>query len=78
MDKKFKNRIDAQDKEGKGAGDPWNFIAPEYDQRSAPYVNAGYDYGVGKAQKVGKSSTSEKYCMPTKAFQFKGYQAHED
>jgi len=33
---------------------PWNFNAPQYDERSSCFVNAGSDYGVGHRQPVGK------------------------
>jgi hypothetical protein len=32
---------------------PWDFRAPEYDERSSCYVNAGTHYGVGHRQPVG-------------------------
>jgi hypothetical protein len=40
-------------KEGKKIKSPWNFDAPEYDERSSCYVNAGSHYGVGHRQPVG-------------------------
>jgi hypothetical protein len=32
---------------------PWNFDAPQYDERSSYFVNAGSHYGVGHKQPVG-------------------------
>lgn len=32
---------------------PWSFAAPDYDQRSSVFVNAGSHYGSGKPQNVG-------------------------
>lgn len=32
---------------------PWNFDAPQYDERTSCYVNAGTHYGVGINQPVG-------------------------
>ena len=32
---------------------PWDFRAPQYDQRSSCFVNAGTHYGVGHRQPVG-------------------------
>lgn len=40
-------------KEGKKMKSPWNFDAPQYDERSSCYVNAGSHYGVGHRQPVG-------------------------
>lgn len=41
-------------KEGKKMKSPWDFTAPEYDERSSCYVNAGSHYGVGHRQPVGR------------------------
>jgi hypothetical protein len=32
---------------------PWDFRAPQYDQRSSNFINAGTHYGVGRTQPVG-------------------------
>ena len=40
-------------KAGKKLKSPWNFDAPQYDERSSCYVNAGSHYGVGHKQPVG-------------------------
>jgi len=40
-------------KEGKKIKSPWNFDAPQYDERSSCYVNAGSHFGVGHRQPVG-------------------------
>jgi hypothetical protein len=40
-------------KGGKKMKSPWNFDAPDYDERSSCYVNAGSHYGVGHKQPVG-------------------------
>lgn len=36
-----------------GAGSPWDFRCPQYDQRSSNFVNAGTHYGVGHRQPIG-------------------------
>ena len=42
-------------KPGKTKKSPWDFRAPEYDERSSCYVDAGSHYGVGHKQPVGHS-----------------------
>jgi len=34
---------------------PFDFTAPQYDERSSCYINAGSHYGVGHRQPVGHS-----------------------
>ena len=36
-----------------GKNSPWDFRAPQYDERSSSFVNAGTHYGVGHNQPVG-------------------------
>ena len=36
-----------------GKNTPWDFTAPEYDQRSSCFVSAGQKHGVGHRQPVG-------------------------
>lgn len=47
-----------------GKNSPWDFRAPEYDQRSSCFVKAGTDYGVGFKQPVGTESVSGKSAVP--------------
>ena len=47
-----------------GKNSPWTWDAPQYDQRSSCFVNAGTNYGVGKTQPVGKESASNKGGVP--------------
>jgi hypothetical protein len=42
-----------EDKPKDGKKSPWDFRAPQYDQRSSCFLNAGTDYGVGHRQPVG-------------------------
>lgn len=56
MKKNFKNNI--QEKTMPSPS-PWDFSAPEYDQRSSCFVNAGSHNGVGHRQPVG----SKKHTM---------------
>ena len=48
----FKDPIEV--KTDKKMKSPWDFTAPEYDERSSCYVNAGCHYGVGHKQPVGR------------------------
>ena len=45
---------------------PWSFVAPEYDERSSCFVNAGTHYGVGHNQPVGHSGNPKQNvpCLP--------------
>lgn len=49
----FKNPIASKVKEKKEKS-PWNFDAPQYDQRTSCFVSAGTHYGVGYKQPVGR------------------------
>lgn len=49
---KIKNQK-PQDKPVDGKNSPWDFRAPQYDERSSCFVNAGTHYGVGHKQPVG-------------------------
>lgn len=44
---------DPKDRPVDGKKSPWNWEAPQYDQRSSCFVNAGTHYGVGHNQPVG-------------------------
>lgn len=47
----FKDRCEVNNPKEKKS--PWNFKAPDYDQRSSCFIKAGSDYGVGKNQPIG-------------------------
>lgn len=47
----FKDRLKVPS--GKKQKSPWDFTAPQYDQRSSCFVSAGDDYGVGVNQPIG-------------------------
>lgn len=51
LDSGFKDRI--ADKVRKKIKSPWNFQAPQYDQRTSSFIQAGDDHGVGFNQPVG-------------------------
>ena len=36
---------------------PWDYRAPQYDERSSCFVNAGTHYGVGHKSPVGREGT---------------------
>lgn len=36
-----------------GVKSPWDFLCPQYDQRSGNFINAGTHYGVGHKQPIG-------------------------
>lgn len=59
----FKNPIEP--KEGKKIKSPWNYDAPQYDERSSCYVNAGTHRGVGHKQPVGKDKARAGGVIPT-------------
>jgi hypothetical protein len=46
---------------------PWNWEAPEYDQRSSCFINAGTHYGVGHKAPVGHEGPA-KQRVPTMPF----------
>ena len=47
--------------------DPWDFDAPDYDQRTGGSIGAGTNYGTGFRNPVGKARGSAKRDMPDKA-----------
>ena len=47
-----------------GKASPWDFRAPEYDQRSSCFVNAGTDYSVGHRQPVGNKNAKNEGNVP--------------
>lgn len=47
-----------------GKNSPWDFRAPEYDQRSSCFVNTGTYYGNGHAQPVGTKKQSNEEVIP--------------
>lgn len=61
----FKDRTEVKNEKppytpDKGKNTPWDFRAPEYDQRSSCFVNTGTRYGEAMRQPVGtKTHTSE-------------------
>ncbi len=44
-----------------GKNSPWDFRAPQYDQRHSCYINAGTKYGTGLRQPVGHSSEPKQF-----------------
>ena len=69
MDSHFKDAIkirkekpEPKPKDGKNS--PWNFTAPEYDERSSCFVNAGNHYGVGHRNPVGSEKHNPKSAVP--------------
>jgi len=76
--KRFENRIDAQDSGTEKVRSPWNFDAPNYDERSGPYICAGSDYGVGVNQKIGNFPEVGEYAIPLRPEVFSPYEARED
>lgn len=58
----FKDSLEV--KNPKEKKNPWSFKAPEYDERSSCFVNAGSCYGVGHKQPIGKDRTSKKDVIP--------------
>ena len=53
-----------KDKPVDGKKSPWDFRAPQYDERSSCFVNAGTHYGVGHKQPVGSETHSSKSAVP--------------
>jgi hypothetical protein len=49
----IKNQKPQDSPKGAGKEWPWNFKAPQYDERSSCFINAGTHYGVGHNQPVG-------------------------
>jgi hypothetical protein len=47
-----------------GKNTPWDYRAPQYDQRSSCFVGAGTHYGVGHAQPVGHAGKCKPYGVP--------------
>jgi hypothetical protein len=58
----FKDRL--QVPEGKKMKNPWDFTNTTYDQRTSGFITAGTDYGVGKAQPIGKFEASNEGGVP--------------
>lgn len=48
-----------------GKNSPWDFRAPQYDERSSCFIKAGTNYGVGVAQPVGTEKPTKGYAVPT-------------
>ena len=59
----FEDRIKVKIKERK-ANSPWNFDAPQYDERSSCFVTAGTDYGEGHKQPVGTHKHESSNVIP--------------
>ena len=51
----FKNGRPKPKPNNKKPSEIWDFTCPTYDERTSCFVSAGTDYGVGKAQPVGRS-----------------------
>lgn len=53
-----------------GKNSPWDFRAPEYDQRSSCFINAGSDYGSGRTQPVGHTGEPKQVvpALPQNSF----------
>ena len=49
----IKNQRPKDSPQGLGKEWPWNWKAPQYDERSSCFINAGTHYGVGHNQPVG-------------------------
>ena len=39
---------------------PWTFTAPEYDERTSKFVDAGSHYGIGKKNPVGHKGEAKQ------------------
>lgn len=48
-----------------GKNSPWDYRAPQYDQRSSCFVSAGDSYGVGHRQPVGHKGIPKDKVIPT-------------
>ena len=44
-----------------GKNSPWDFRAPQYDERSSSFVNAGTHYGVGHRNPVGHEGNAKQF-----------------
>ena len=53
----FENELEL--KKGRKIKNPWGFDAPEYDQRSSCFINAGTHHGVGHKQPIGHKGNSK-------------------
>ena len=49
------------DKPKDGKNSPWDFRAPQYDERSSAFVNAGTHYGVGHRNPVGHEGNPKQF-----------------
>lgn len=47
-----------------GKNSPWDWRAPEYDQRSSCFIQAGNDYGVGHTNPVGTKRQEGRNVVP--------------
>lgn len=59
----FKDRLEVYLKEKK-AKSPWNFDAPQYDERTSCFVSAGTNYGEGRRQPLGTVRHSSEGGVP--------------
>lgn len=59
----FKDRLEPKIPK-KNLRTPWNFEAPQYDERTSCYVSAGTDYGIGVTQPVGHSGNPKSEGVP--------------
>ncbi len=60
----FKNKLDPKQGVGKMVKSPWDFSAPQYDERTSCFVSAGTHFGVGHRQPVGTASHSNTNAVP--------------
>lgn len=49
-----------KDKPVDGKNSPWDFLCPQYDQRTSHFINAGTYYGVGVKQPVGHKGDAKE------------------
>jgi hypothetical protein len=52
------------DKPVDGKKSPWDFRAPQYDQRHSNFINAGTHYGIGINQPVGHHGDPKSEGVP--------------
>lgn len=60
----FDNPIAPKGQKNSAVRTPWDFKAPQYDQRSSSFINAGTDYGVGHTNPIGHDSDPKQH-VPT-------------
>lgn len=76
---KFKEPLEPKAPEKKMKS-PWNFSAPEYDERSSVFVSAGTNFGTGFKQPVGNKgnpSVRKDRTIPKGTFSFDAEQPND-